>query len=222
MNLTAQTTVGTIATEYPLATRVFARHGIDFCCGGGQPLEVVCTARNLEVARVLEEIEKELEDGEGPEMRWDRKPLPVLIAHILDAYHAPLKEELPRLETMAHKVHSVHGDKEPALAEIRDVLLDLRRDLDQHMMKEERVLFPMILNGQGATAGGPVSIMEQEHEVAGKLLRRLRELTRDFEVPADACNTWRALWAGLAALERDLHEHIHLENNILHKRALAS
>ncbi len=219
--VSARTTVGAIATEHPLATRVFARHGIDFCCGGGRPLEDVCSAKSLVLDDVLSEIDQEIHGSEDGEVRWDQRPLPALVTHILERYHEPLKEELPRLEAMATKVHRVHGEKDPALAEILEVLLALRQDLDQHMMKEERVLFPMILSGQGRTAGGPVSVMEEEHEAAGEMLRRLRSLTNDYQPPADACNTWRALWAGLDALERDLHEHIHLENNILHKRALA-
>lgn len=222
MNVTLETTVGTIATEYPLATRVFARHGIDFCCGGGKSLEAVCAAKNLDSDGVLGEIEHEIDTSGTPEARWDRAPLPALIDHILERYHAPLKEELPRLEQMARKVRSVHGDKDPALAEILEVVLVLEQDLEQHMMKEERVLFPMIASGQGRMADGPVLIMEEEHESAGALLRRLRDLTRDYAIPEGACNTWRALWVGLEALELDLHEHIHLENNILHKRALAS
>ena len=222
MTVNAQTTVGVIATEHPMATRVFARHGIDFCCGGGRPLEQVCVARNLELDHVLKEIEREIDNTPAPEVRWDQKSLPLLIDHILEQFHAPLKEELPRLESMARKVHQVHGDKDPTLAEILEVLLALEQDLQQHMAKEEQVLFPMILNDQGRLAGGPVSVMEAEHEAAGEMLGRLRSLTNDYQVPADACNTWQALWAGLEALESDLHEHIHLENNILHKRALAS
>lgn len=222
MNVTARTTVGAIATEHPLATRVFARHGIDFCCGGGKPLDAVCAAKNLDLDGMMEEIEHEIDATPAPEVRWDQAPLRELIDHILERYHTPLKEELPRLKQMARKVQGVHGDKDPALAEILEVVLALAQDLEQHMMKEERVLFPMILSGQGQIVCGPVSVMEEEHEAAGALLRRLRVLTRDYEVPADACNTWRALWVGLEALELDLHEHIHLENNILHKRALAS
>ncbi len=222
MTVNTQSTIGAIATEHPLATRVFARHGIDFCCGGGRPLEQACAARNLELDQVLKEIESEIDSTPTPEVRWDQKSLPLLIHHILEHFHEPLKEELPRLESMARKVHQVHGDKDPALAEILEVLLALEQDLQQHMTKEEQVLFPMILNEQGRLAGGPVSVMEAEHEVAGEMLRRLRSLTNDYRAPAGACNTWQALWAGLEALETDLHEHIHLENNILHKRALAS
>ena len=124
---------------------------------------------------------------------------------------------------MAQKVLEVHGDKDPdTLSELVEVYAGLKAELEQHMVKEEQILFPMINQGQGATAGGPVSVMRHEHDSAGAALKRLRELTNSYDVPAEACNTWRALWCGFAALEESLHQHIHLENNILFPRALAS
>jgi regulator of cell morphogenesis and NO signaling len=124
---------------------------------------------------------------------------------------------------MARKVLEVHRDKEPEmLTELLSVVLGLKADLEPHMMKEEMILFPMIEGGRGSMADGPIAVMREEHDLVGTTLKRLRELTRDYEVPAQACNTWRALWHGLAALERELHEHIHLENNILFPRALES
>lgn len=215
-------TVASLATEHPLATRIFARHGIDFCCGGGRPLKEVCEEKGLDVSKVLDEIRQELTSAEEPEQRWDSEPLDKLIQHILATYHRPLDEELPRLEGMAVKVLEVHRDKDPeGLAELVAVFAGLKAELEHHMAKEEQILFPMILNGQGSMAGGPISVMEHEHESAGAALRRLRGLTDNYTVPAEACNTWRALWHGLEALERSLHQHIHLENNILFPRALA-
>jgi regulator of cell morphogenesis and NO signaling len=223
MNITPDSRVGQIATEHPLATRVFARHGIDFCCGGGKPLAEVCSQRGLNATTVLAEIEHELAAPSESEVRWDQASLGDLIEHILVTYHKPLHEELPRLEAMARKVDDVHRDKQPEmLPELLSVYLGLKAELDQHMTKEEQILFPMIRSGQGAMAAGPISVMEHEHDSAGGALRRLRELTNGYEVPAEACNTWRALWHGLAALEESLHQHIHLENNILFPRALAS
>lgn len=222
MTITSETKVGQLATIHPLATRVFARHGIDFCCGGGLPLSEVCARKGLDADSVIEEIERELDTDESAPQRWDQAALPELIDHILDTYHAPLKEELPRLEGMAAKVLKVHREKDPErLSALVAVFTGLKSELEQHMRKEEDILFPMIRNGQGAAATGPVSVMIHEHEDAGAALLRLRELTNDYTVPPEACNTWRALWHGLAALETDLHSHIHLENNILFPRALA-
>ena len=219
--VTSEITVGRIAAEHPLATRVFARHQIDYCCGGGRPLGEVCAAKGLDPDVVLEEIAMEI----GPAASvtdWSRAPLSSLIDHIVNTYHVSLAEELPRLEGMAAKVVRVHGDKDPVrLAEMHAVMAALRAELEDHMLKEEQILFPMIRRGHGAGANGPVAVMLREHTEAGAALARLRALTDDYVAPEGACNTWRALFAGLAALETALHEHIHLENNILFPRALA-
>jgi len=223
MMIQSDSIVGQLAAEHPLATRVFHRHGIDFCCNGGRKLQEACAAQGVDTGMVLEEIRKELSNTTIPEERWGQAPLEDLVQHILVAYHGPLKEELPRLESMARKVLEVHGDKDPeTLSEVVEVYAGLKAELSQHMVKEEQILFPMIEQGQGAMAGGPVSAMKHEHDSAGAALRRLRELTKDYQVPPGACNTWRALWHGLAALEESLHQHIHLENNILFPRALES
>jgi len=222
MSFTIETPVGEIASAHPLATRVFARHKIDFCCGGGAPLQTACNKRGLNADDILVEINKELEETDCS-TNWSEAPLTDLIEHIVSTYHVALKEELPRLEAMAQRVNHVHGDKDPErLQAIETVFVALKTELLEHMMKEEQILFPMIANGQGANASGPVSVMEHEHDSAGDALRKLRELTNDFTPPEIACNTWRALWHGLAALEQDTHQHIHLENNILFPRALNS
>jgi regulator of cell morphogenesis and NO signaling len=219
----ADTPVGKIASEHPIATRVFARHEIDFCCGGGRPISEICEAKGLETTAILDEIETELSGADTSPARWIDAPLPELIDHIVSTYHRALDEELPRLEFMARKVLRVHGDKAPeVLPALVSTLLDLKAELEQHMIKEEEILFPMILSGQGSTASAPISVMEHEHESAGAALQRLRELTDDYRVPEGACNTWQALWHGLAALEEDMHQHIHLENNILFPRSLES
>ena len=224
MSVTNETRVGKLAAEHPLATRVFARYGIDFCCGGGRALGEVCREKGLDSDRVIEEIEREITKCGGvPEEHWNDAPLGVLIDHILAAYHRPLHEEMRRLEVMARKVLAVHGEKDPKrFAELVSVFAALHIELEEHMAKEEQILFPMIRGGQGMMAEGPVAVMHEEHEAAGAALRRLRELTHDYEVPAEACNTWRALWHGLAAFEDEMHRHIHLENNILFPRALGA
>jgi regulator of cell morphogenesis and NO signaling len=221
--MTPATPVGEIAADHPLATRVFARHNIDFCCGGGKPLAEVCSRLDLDTETVLKEIQDELTGPDEPQRRWNDAPLEDLIDHILATYHRPLDEELPRLEAMARKVCSVHGEKDPErFAELLSVYLALKTELQEHMMKEEQILFPMIRQGRGAMASGPVAVMTHEHDSAGTALKRLRELTNDYQAPEGACTTWRALWHGLGVLETAMHEHIHLENNILFPRALAS
>jgi regulator of cell morphogenesis and NO signaling len=220
-DITSETTVGQVAVATPLATRVFQRHDIDFCCGGGRTLAEACAERDLDVDTVLAELREATRAPEPTGRRWEHEPLEDLIEHILAAYHRPLDEELPRIEALARKVHQVHAEKDPErLGGILRTFGALKAELEMHMMKEERILFPMILQGHGAMAQGPVHVMRQEHDDAGAALRTLRRLTDDFAVPAQACNTWRALWHALADFERAMHEHIHLENNVLFPRAL--
>ena len=220
MQLTLETTVSEVATRHPLATRVFARHGIDFCCGGKRPLQEACAVSGADAQTVLDELVREIEQAPESTERWDEAPLEALIDHILVRYHEPLKIELPRIEEMMRKVHRVHGDKDQVVFdELLKLVLTIKEDIDNHLPKEEQVLFPAIKNGMRHMLGGPISVMEAEHDELGNMLRRMRELTNEYIVPEAACNTWRALWAALEELERELHEHIHLENNILHKRA---
>lgn len=219
MNVTPESRVGEIAAHYPLATRAFARHGIDFCCGGGIPLADACARRGIDVVALIDEIDA-LRAGvpEAPDA-WLEAPLGALVDHIVAAYHRPLREELPRLEAMARKVARVHAERDPEarLPRIEATVIALHGELAEHMAREEEVLFPSLLAGH---ADLPFELFEEEHAAAGEALARLRDLTEGYVPPADACNTWRALWAGLENLESTMHEHVHLENNILFPRAL--
>jgi len=224
MNLSPDSRVGEVAARYPLATRVFARHGIDFCCGGGVALADACAKRQIDTAEVLEEIEREIHSPAGAPStpRWIEAPLAELVAHIVERYHDPLREELPRLESMARKVFRVHGDRDPErLGALLESFLRLKNELDEHLHEEEETLFPTLLR----SATGDSSRVEpfvDDHTRVGQELHRIRNLTDGFRVPDGACNTWNALWHGLAALETDLHEHIHLENNVLFPRVAAA
>lgn len=223
MDITPASRVGDIAARHPLSTRVFARHRIDFCCGGGIALERACEERGLDVDRVLDEIAGELRSASSETQAWSDAPTPELIRHIVDAYHVPLREELPRLEAMALKVARVHADKDPErLPALAETVLALRTELEDHMRREETELFPALLerSDDAPAAAVPPSYLD-EHESAGRALARIRELTDEFRVPEQACNTWRALWHALADLERTMHQHVHLENNILFRRATA-
>ncbi|MGD2115972.1 MAG: iron-sulfur cluster repair di-iron protein [Acidobacteriota bacterium] len=218
MNITAESRVGEIAAHHPMATRVFARHGIDFCCGGGVPLEQACARRDLDTVQVLDEIDQALAEGDPDLEQWTEAPAADLVRHIVHAYHMPLREELPRLESMLRKVNRVHGDKDPErLGSLLSTFLKLQTELADHMAREEGVLFPEILEyGEGAVV--PFEPFVDDHTEAGEALARIRELTDDYRVPDGACNTWRALWHGLEALEESMHQHIHLENNVLFPR----
>ncbi len=215
-------TVGEISTTRPLAIKVFQRHGIQFCCSGGTTLAEACAARGVDENSLLQEIAAEEARSVTTERRWDQAPLNELIDHLQVQYHAPMREDLARIEVMAARVVQVHGHKDDDLALLLDVVIALRNDLEPHLTRQEQVLFPQILRGDGAAAGAPIAAMRHEHEQVAILLARARELTNEYQIPAGACRTWSALWAGLETLDRELVEHIALENNVLFPRALAS
>ena len=216
--------VGGITVRVPGAWKVFMRYGIDYCCRGGEPLQAACVERGLDVDVVLRDLHalagEASPDDEGT--RWNARPLEELVEHIVSHYHARHKEELPMLVAMADKVAWVHGAKDERLAALRDEVHGLAAELDAHMMKEEHVLFPMILAGRGAQAGAPIRVMLMEHDDAGTGLERIAELTDGFLSPVGACGTWRALFSGLRDLDEALRLHIHLENNVLFPSALGS
>ena len=153
--------------------------------------------------------------------RWDEQPMTALIEHILTRFHEPLRRELTRLIEMTRRVERVHGEKPSCPKGVGDLLEQLQGELEPHMQKEEQILFPMIRDGRGFMAEGPVRVMEQDHDAAAEALVQLRELTHDFTPPEEACKTWTALYLGLAELDRELKQHIHLENNVLFPQALA-
>jgi len=203
------------------ASRIFYRHGLDFCCHGQISLRDACAAEQLEVETLIAEIEAEERTAESFE-RWDELPLDALIDHLLARFHEPHRAELPRLFEMATKVEAVHGEKASCPKGLAQHLQKLADELELHMQKEEQVLFPLIRAGRGRMAVMPVQVLEQEHRDHGENLARLRELAHDFVPPEEACGTWRALYLGLAELESELMQHIHLENNALFPRALRS
>lgn len=214
--------IGQLAVQYPAVTKIFSRYKIDFCCKGNVSLQESCNKKGLNTEQIIEEIQDILNTPTENIDNWKNASLSDLIDHILVTYHRPLDTELPRLLEMAERVLTVHKDKAPEmLSELAQSVSNLKAELEPHMNKEEQILFPMIKNGQAAMAQGPINVMLQEHDIAGDILKRIRELTNDFQVPENACNTWRALWHGLADIEDSLHIHIHLENNILFPRALS-
>lgn len=232
MNITPDTRVAEIATGNPATIRIFQRFGIDFCCGGKRPLREVCAEKQMTFGELRTALEAA--DGSGTtELPAADAPLAELVRFIVDEYHADLRGELPRLGQMAAKVLDAHGARYPEmLPALVSTLRELRQEVEDHMVKEERVLFPYVerlealaASGEGLSASpfgsiqAPIGMMEHEHETVGQALARLRELTGGYVPPADACNTFRGLYHGLAELEKELHEHIHLENNVLFPRA---
>lgn len=218
-SLTSDLTLAHLSVTRAGASRVFHRHGLDFCCHGQISLRDACEAEKLDVEKLIEEIHGE-ERADESFARWDEESLDGLIDHLLSRFHEPHRAELPRLLAMARKVEKVHGEKAACPRGLADHLAKMAEELELHMQKEEEVLFPLIRAGRGPMAAMPVQVMEQEHKDHGGNLVRLRELSHDFEPPEEACGTWRALYLGLAELESELMHHIHLENNVLFPRAL--
>ena len=212
-------TLSELAVKYPAASRIFHRHQLDFCCHGNRPLAQACAEVGLDPQFILNEIESEARpNAEIP--RWDTRPVSELVSHIVNFYHRRLREELPQLVEMADKVERVHADKPERPAGLRDHLMAVHSAVLEHLMKEEMILFPMILDGRGPWASAPIHMMEIEHEDHAANLGRTRELTTNLIPPAVACTTWRALYSRLLDFEAELMEHIHLENNVLFRRAL--
>jgi regulator of cell morphogenesis and NO signaling len=226
----AETPVGRIVAERPSTARILERAGIDYCCGGGTPLGEAVRARGgavrLEV--LLAELALVRESPAPADERvWTDAPLADLVRHIEATHHEYLREELPRLTAIVGKVKRVHGDNHPELAEVSTLWATIASELPPHLELEERRLFPAI---EALERGGPapdadvlpaLALMMSQHENAGTALHRLRELTNGYAVPADACASYRQMLSGLAALETDLHTHVHLENNVLAPRVRA-
>ena len=230
----AQRTVGDIVTEQPGRSRLFERLGIDYCCGGNRTLSEACRAKGLDPDDIARRIDRlDTEDTGATEPDYATMPLAELADHIVSTHHVYLREELPRIDGLVRKVAEAHSDSPsgPQLRELVGLMKGLIGELQSHMLKEERILFPLIHRLDTATGDdeispgmldGPISVMEQEHDNAGRALGRVRELTADFTIPDWACNTYRAMLDALLKLELDLHQHIHKENNILFPRTRAA
>jgi regulator of cell morphogenesis and NO signaling len=207
-------TLASLARTIPAASRVFHRHRLDFCCGGNRSLADVCATQSFAAQDLIAEIEAEKPQA-ASDVRWDLESPAALVEHILDTYHAPLRPEVERLLQMARKVERVHAEKATCPRGLAAHLAGMQVAIDEHLEKEEKILFPMILSGQFGFAAMPIQVMVLEHDDHGAALRKTRVLTKDLLAPAEACTTWQALYVGLEQLERDLMDHIHLENHVL-------
>lgn len=235
MDISITKTVRELALEIPEATRVFETFGIDYCCGGGKVFSEACTAVGLstdEVVQSLENAQRQTKSLTDEAIDWRTQPLSALTCHIVAKHHKFTRDELDRLIPLVSKVCSVHGGNHPELLRVQGLFQDLYRDLIPHMHKEEMVLFPFIEQMDQAvsadkrppvplfgTVQNPIRMMMMEHDRAGEILREIRQVSNGFTVPSDGCISYETLYKALGALEQDLHEHIHLENNILFPRA---
>ena len=227
-----RTTVGEIVANDFRTARVFEQFGIDFCCGGRQSVADACRTAAADpgiLRHALEALPVETADGAADERHW---PVDRLVDHIVTTHHAYVRVAMPVIAHHLATLVAAHGERHPELARVAATFSELRHELLPHLMKEERVLFPYIR--ELAAAGGdrphaspfgtvenPIRMMEREHQDAGDEMRVIRELTHEYTPPADGCTTYRVCFAELAQFERDLHRHVHLENNVLFPNAVA-
>ncbi len=226
--ITLAQNVREIALEHPHSIRIFEQLGIDYCCGGRKPLAEACIAKNLPADDVLAALNFAGENTAPIERDWTHARLQELIDHIVSSHHAYVKRELPRLAVLAQKVVNRHGDTQTHLPALQNALAKLDDELTHHLAKEENILFPYIAGLEAATETGsslpdacfgavanPIGMMTSEHEAAGALLAEIQRLSENFTTPVGACLTYHAYYEGLKEFQLDLHQHIHLENNIL-------
>jgi regulator of cell morphogenesis and NO signaling len=248
---TLGSTVGQLVIERPARSRLFERLGIDYCRGGKKPLAQACRDRGLNARQVLRQLiiadaetpaadavdaaakaaANASADRDAVERDWSKVSLTQLADHIEATHHAYLKSELPRLQLLLEKVARVHGEDNPRLLTLHQVFGVFKSELERHLFDEEEVLFPMCRQLETArglrtfdcgTIGNSVRVMIRHHDDAGAALETMRSLTDDYTVPQDACGTYRAMLDALLALEQDMHQHVHKENNILFPRAVAA
>jgi len=227
-------TVREIAIHHPATVRIFESLGIDYCCGGKRTLADACERAHVPVADALKLLAALGPAAVSPEEKaWSGASFRDLIDHIVSCHHAYVRQEGPRLEALLEKVVNRHGAEHPELGAIRELFNAMHQELVTHMFKEEHVLFPFlrkmeIVSHDGApvpaacfdSVGTPIARMLADHDDAGDLLARMRALSSNYQAPAGACPSYLGLYHGLREFERDLHLHVHLENNILFPRAL--
>jgi regulator of cell morphogenesis and NO signaling len=234
MTLNTEQTVREIAINNPAAVRVFESVGIDYCCGGKRPLQEACDRAKVPVARVLELLADVKPEPVSPEEKqWADASFLDLTEHIVARHHNYVRQEAPRLEMLLGKVVSKHGAAHPELSSIQELFSALSQELFAHMLKEEQVLFPFLQKMEVAartntappcacfgSVGAPIARMLADHDDAGALTARMRALSANYQAPDEACPSYRGLYHDLEEFERDLHHHVHLENNVLFPRAL--
>jgi len=232
MNKIGNKTVAEIVTENIKTAHVFKKHGIDFCCGGGITIEKACRKKNIDVALLENELAN-VDTQNSNAYKYSSWNLGFLIDHIINVHHTYVEESIPLIIQYANKVAKVHGHHYTECVEINTLFTEVANELTTHMKKEELILFPFIkklvqAKKEGTTVptphfgtvNNPIAMMEDEHENAGAIFKKIAELSNNYTPPESACNTFKALYAKLQEFEQDLHQHIHLENNILFPKAL--
>jgi regulator of cell morphogenesis and NO signaling len=233
MTFNSETALKDIALSNPSARQVLEDSGLDYCCGGSKSLHEACLQADLSADEILNRLRDNAKNVSSSDVNWIRKPLHELTLHIREKHHRYVRDSIPRTASLLEKVISRHGAVHLELSEIRNLFATVGREMIMHMQKEEQILFLYIdslelaATGRGTieppffqTVKNPIHMMMKEHDAAGELVAQIRRLTNQYNPPADACTSFKALYQGLKEFESDLHEHVHLENNILFPRAV--
>ena len=232
MTATLDMTIRDIVANDFRTAAVFQRHGIDFCCKGDRSIQDACRNGRVTADQVLKDIAEATATPATGGARFNSWDLSTLTSYIVGNHHSFVREAMPVLLTHTKKVAAVHGDRHPELPEVARLFNEVASEMTSHMAREEQILFPYIVGLEEAShgAGGrpsapfgtvrnPIRMMEMEHESAGDAMARIRSLTSGYAIPEGACTTYRVCLQELEAFERDLHEHVHLENNLLFPKA---
>lgn len=222
-------TLGGIVTKFPKAGDYFKEHKIDFCCGGNRPVKEAVTELGLDVEKIVSDLNKLYSErpADDPDRNWADASFAELIDHIVNTHHAYLMEELPDLSKYVTTILRVHGPGHPEIADVHKLFHAFKADMEAHTIKEEADAFPIILKFEQdpsdenfAMVDRVIHKLEEEHDEAGDIMKKIRKVTNDFALPEDACGTYRMVYQRLQEIESDTFQHVHLENNILFPRAM--
>lgn len=233
MDFNSETRMKDIALSNPAARQVLEDAGLDYCCGGGKSLHEACLHANVSSEEILNRLRENAKDTGPEDSNWTAAPLCELTRHIREKHHRYVRETIPRTQALSAKVATKHGANHTELRDIAKLFAEGGRQMIMHMQKEEQILFPYIdaleraLNAHGSveppffqTIKNPIHAMMTEHDAAGDLVTQIRVLTSTYTPPGDACTSFKALYEALREFEADLHQHVHLENNVLFPRAV--
>jgi regulator of cell morphogenesis and NO signaling len=233
MSFTSETKVKDIALSNPAAKQILEDAGLDYCCGGGKSLHEACLHADVPAEEILNRLRENSKDISPGDANWTSGPLSDLTRHIRERHHRYVREAIVRVQTLLEKVGAKHGENHPEITDIQRLFTEVGREMIMHMRKEEQILFPYIDALEKATSAhssveppffqtvrNPIHAMMKEHDAAGELVKQIRNASSEYTAPADACRSYKALYQDLREFEADLHQHVHLENNILFPRAV--
>lgn len=233
MNFNDETKVKDIALSNPAARQILEDAGLDYCCGGGKSLHEACLHADVPAEEILKRLRENSKHVSPDEANWASAPLVDLTRHIRERHHRYVREAIARVQPLLDKVEAKHGKNHSEIADIRRLFTEVGREMIMHMQKEEQILFPYIdalekaTNAHSSveppffqTVRNPINAMMKEHDAAGELVKQIRKASSEYTAPAGACTSYKTLYQDLRQFEADLHQHVHLENNILFPRAV--